>query len=211
VQGLGIGPDVSHTVNLSLEKTEGNGVGEQKEPPVCVKRLNVDQKATKSGLAEPESVQLSIITAKSGGSVIKGRAGNGFAGQQQGQSLSSAVQRLTFESRLADEVSFSWQTLLVDRKKLFVFVPDKLLQHGSRDSFVSLLEYAESILKCSHIIVYFKKDRKDMSSVMRLFMYFGFTLLKPGQSLIAASSSDMLYMAYSVDLDADGYDDDSDD
>jgi len=184
-------------------------VGEQKEPPVGAKRLNVDQKAARVGHAEPESVQLLINTANTGGYVIKCHAGNGFA-NQPGQSLNSKVQRLTFESRLGDDVSFSWQTLLVDRKKLFVLVPDKLLQNGSRDSFVRLLDYAESTLKCSHIIVYFKKDRKDVSSVMRLFMYFGFALLKPGHGLIASSSADMLYMAYSVDLSG-GNEDDMDD
>jgi len=192
---------------LSLEKTEGNGVGEQKVPPVSAKRLNVDPKV---GQTEPESVQLLINTAKAGGILIKGQAGNGSVSQLESQFLNSGVQRLTFESRLGDDVTFSWQTLLVDRKKLFVLVPDKLLQNGSRDSFVRLLDYAESILKCSHIIVYFKKERKDVSSVMRLFMYFGFTLLKPGHGLIASSTADMLYMAYSVDLSGDD-DDDTDD
>jgi len=179
-------------------------VGEQKVPPVSAKRLNVDTKVTKVGQAEPESVQLVIDTAtKTGGGFIKSQTWSGSVNQQQSQFLNSGVQRLTFESRLADDVSFSWQTLLVDRKKLFVLVPDKLLQNGSRDSFVRLLDYAESTLKCSHVVVYFKKDRKDVSSVMRLFMYFGFTLLKPEHGLIATSSADMLYMAYSVDFSAD--------
>jgi hypothetical protein len=31
----------------------------------------------------------------------------------------------------------------------------------SLDRFVSLLEYAEEVLKCTHIIVCFKKDRND--------------------------------------------------
>jgi len=80
---------------------------------------------------------------------------------------------------------------------------------------VNVLDYAESELKCRHNIVYFKKDRKDMSSVMRLFMYFGFALLKPGHFLIPVASNDVMYMAYSVtdsdteikeddDIDSDG-------
>lgn len=37
MQGLCIGPDVSHTVDKSDCKTEGNGVGDFEEPPVITK------------------------------------------------------------------------------------------------------------------------------------------------------------------------------
>jgi len=37
VQGLGSAPDVPHAVNASSRKTEGNGVGVTKEPPVSVR------------------------------------------------------------------------------------------------------------------------------------------------------------------------------
>jgi len=37
VQGLGSAPDVPHAENVSVRKTEGNGVGIVKEPPVSVK------------------------------------------------------------------------------------------------------------------------------------------------------------------------------
>lgn len=37
VQGLCIGPDVSHTVDKSDCKTEGNGVGDFEAPPVIIK------------------------------------------------------------------------------------------------------------------------------------------------------------------------------
>ena len=39
VQGLGSAPDVPHADNVSGRKTEGNGVGIIKEPPVSVKGL----------------------------------------------------------------------------------------------------------------------------------------------------------------------------
>ena len=37
MQGLGSGPDVPHAVNASSRKTEGNGVGVTKEPPVSIR------------------------------------------------------------------------------------------------------------------------------------------------------------------------------
>lgn len=37
LQGLGSAPDVPHAVNASSRKTEGNGVGVTKEPPVSVR------------------------------------------------------------------------------------------------------------------------------------------------------------------------------
>jgi hypothetical protein len=40
-QGLGSAPDVPHADNVSGRKTEGNGVGIKKEPPVSVKGLEI--------------------------------------------------------------------------------------------------------------------------------------------------------------------------
>lgn len=50
-QGLGIGPDVSHAVNVSACKTEGNGVGDFAEPPVGSKGFQLMRDALEFGVS----------------------------------------------------------------------------------------------------------------------------------------------------------------
>jgi len=41
-----------------------------------------------------------------------------------------------------------------------------LFHHVSAFSFVKLLEYAEEVLLCNHVIVYFKKNRADQRELI---------------------------------------------
>jgi hypothetical protein len=107
-----------------------------------------------------------------------------------------------------------WDTLLIG-KTLFVEIPADILPEGSRESFVSLLEHAEDVLGCSKVIICFKKNRADQASLIRTFMFLGFSLVAPGTHQLAVSR-DLVYLAYSIDpLDASSSssssEDDSDD
>ncbi|KAJ4432102.1 hypothetical protein ANN_20716 [Periplaneta americana] len=95
--------------------------------------------------------------------------------------------RLTFLLRLTENTEVSWETVLWQHR-LYIQVPSYLLPEGSKEGteltrteifegetkssvsaitegFVSLLEYAEEVLKCTHIIVCFKKDRNDREPI----------------------------------------------
>jgi len=92
-----------------------------------------------------------------------------------------------------------------------VAVPDEFLPHGSRDSLVSLLDYAEEHLRCSHVIVAIRKDRKDLSVLLKPFMYLGFVLLRPVHPLVppvamatTPESAEVAYLAYVVSGDESG-------
>lgn len=111
--------------------------------------------------------------------------------------------RLSVNVKVCDTVTFVWETVLIGCR-LFVEVPKFILPDGSKESFVRLLEFAEDELKCSHVIVYFRKDRPDRASLVRVFMFLGFTVLVPGHSLIPAASADMMYLACEVDDDGGG-------
>lgn len=111
--------------------------------------------------------------------------------------------RLSVNVKVCDTVTFVWETVLIGCR-LFVEVPKFILPDGSKESFVRLLEFAEDELKCSHVIVYFRKDRPDRASLVRVFMFLGFTVLAPGHSLIPAASADMMYLACEVDDDGGG-------
>lgn len=108
--------------------------------------------------------------------------------------------RLSVHVKVSETVSFDWETILAGRK-LFVEVPKYILPDGSKESFVRLLEYAEDELKCSHVIVCFKKDRPDRASLIRVFMFLGFTVLPPGHQLVPKPSSDVIYLACVIDAD----------
>lgn len=107
--------------------------------------------------------------------------------------------RLTFLLRLTENTEVSWETVLWQRR-LYIQVPSYLLPEGSKEGFVSLLEYAEEVLKCTSIIVCFKKDRNDRALLVRTFMFLGFATLPPGHRLIPSNTDTCnLYMIYAIE------------
>lgn len=107
--------------------------------------------------------------------------------------------RITFELHLTSKTEAIWETVLIGTK-LYIQVPSTLLPDGSREAFITLLEYAEEVLHCTDIVVCLKKDRPDRPQLVRTFMYLGFSVLPPGHSLIPHSTDSInLYMRYSVE------------
>jgi len=181
-QGLDSAPDVPHAADSSGRKTEGSGVGFLKEPPVSVK----------------------------GTTEISVGVGNSAAVKscRQGVVADNGVSKLRFCVHF-DGQEMYWDTLMIG-KTLFVEMPSNVLPDGSRESFVSLLEYAEDVLSCSKVIICFKKNRADQASLIRTFKFLGFVLLAPGTHQLAVSG-DLMYLAYSIDpIEASSSEDDSD-
>jgi len=176
VQGLGSAPDVPHADNVSVRKTEGNGVGIIKEPPVSVKGLEIGSNG---------GPPYGIVAA----------------------ATSNGVTHLCFTVTLVGQ-EVKWETLLIG-KTLFVEIPSDILPEGSKESFVSLLEYAEDALGCSKVIVCFRKDRDNRESLIRTFMFLGFVLVAPGMHQLAVSG-DLMYLAYSIDPDESSDESDGD-
>jgi len=104
---------------------------------------------------------------------------------------------LSFEVSLTDCMQVHWETILANGK-LFVEVPNGILPDGSKESFVTLLEYAEEELKCSHVIVCFKKSRSDRASLVRTFMFLGFSAVAPGNPIVP-TNGDLMFMAYAIE------------
>jgi hypothetical protein len=173
VPGLSGVPDEPHAVNVSDSKTEGNGVGVLKEPPVNAMNQG-------DGLTGNRKLP--------GGDISKV-----LADEAQGAS------NLCFKVTLSENVEVAWETLLVGNR-LFVEIPNGILPAGSKESFVTLLEYAEEVLKCAHVIVCFRKGRADRACLIRTFMFLGFVSVAPGNPLIPRSG-DLHFMAYSIDND----------
>jgi ornithine decarboxylase antizyme 1 len=184
-QGLDSAPDVPHAVNASGRKTEGSGVGVTKEPPVSARA--------------PETV--------SGGGRVHGIGGATTGVQAAVCAVADAVSNLCFRIRLIGQ-EVTWETLLIGRT-LFIEIPTDILPEGSKESFVTLLEYAEEVLSCSHVIVCFKKNRGDRASLVRTFMFLGFMPVAPGSHRLAVSG-DLMYLAYTIQSDDDDDDSSSD-
>ncbi|KAF6203711.1 hypothetical protein GE061_002044 [Apolygus lucorum] len=116
-----------------------------------------------------------------------------------GEAYGGGSKRITFELRLTTKTEAVWETVLIG-SKLYIQVPQTLLPDGSREAFITLLEYAEEVLHCTDIIVCLKKDRPDRPQLVRTFMYLGFSVLPPGHALIPNSMDTInLYMRYAVE------------
>lgn len=103
---------------------------------------------------------------------------------------------VSFRCPLSDEKEVEWKTLLIDGT-LYVDVPASMLPEGSRDSLISLLEFAEEKLECEKVFVCFKKDRTDRAALMRVFMFLGFKVVSPDNKQVP-QSSDIMSMVYSI-------------
>uniref|UniRef100_T1HP42 Ornithine decarboxylase antizyme n=2 Tax=Rhodnius TaxID=13248 RepID=T1HP42_RHOPR len=106
--------------------------------------------------------------------------------------------RITFELKLTEQTEAIWDTLLIG-KRLYIQVRPSFFPDGSKEAFITLLEYAEEVLKCTDIIVCLKKDRPDRAQLVRTFMYLGFSILPPGHELLPHNNDTLnLYMRHAI-------------
>ncbi|XP_046555725.1 LOW QUALITY PROTEIN: ornithine decarboxylase antizyme 1-like [Haliotis rubra] len=108
---------------------------------------------------------------------------------------------LCFKIRPVECLEVTWETVLLDGK-LYVELPCGILPEGSKESLVSLLEYAEDRLKCSHVILCFKKNRADRVNLLRVFSFLGFSVVPPGDPLVP-KVEDLMFMVYVIEEDSD--------
>lgn len=104
---------------------------------------------------------------------------------------------VSFKCALSDEKEVEWKTLLVNGI-LYVDIPTTVLREGSRDSFVSLLEFAEDKLDCEKVFVCFKRNRPDRTDLMRVFMFFGFTVVPPDNKQVP-QNDEIMSMVYNIE------------
>jgi ornithine decarboxylase antizyme 1 len=100
-----------------------------------------------------------------------------------------------------DEHDLLW-SIKLRNDSLYVELPQQLNEE-SKEKFVSLLEFADDKLHCKHVIVYFDKTRSDRASLVKTFMFLGFHILSPDNSLMTNNDKeeDQLYMVYIIDSD----------
>lgn len=104
---------------------------------------------------------------------------------------------LDFKCSMSDEKQVEWRTLFINNT-LFVDIPTSVLPEGSRDSFISLLEFAEEKLECDKVFVCFKRNRSDRAALMRVFMFLGFTVVPPGSTEVP-QNEEIMSMVYNIE------------
>jgi hypothetical protein len=104
--------------------------------------------------------------------------------------------RLTFRLKLTESTSAVWETV-VWQKRLYVAYDNSYgkLPQASKEGFVSLLEFAEEELGCTHVIVCLQRSSQDRAALMKTFMFLGFSVLPPGHAL-APPVPDRIFMVY---------------
>nr|XP_011416078.2 LOW QUALITY PROTEIN: ornithine decarboxylase antizyme 1-like [Crassostrea gigas] len=171
---LGAGPrscsDAPHAVNVSFV-TEGNGVGVSTEPPVSAKSLFIKENSRQAQLDNNRPVEVET----------------------------RATANLSFTVYLSGQHKVTWETILKNRN-LYVEVPNGILPEGSKESLITLLEYAEEKLCCEHVILCFCKSRNDRASLIRTFMFMGFAVACPGDPIVPMVP-EVMYMVYRIDPD----------
>ncbi|XP_041355700.1 LOW QUALITY PROTEIN: ornithine decarboxylase antizyme 2-like [Gigantopelta aegis] len=110
---------------------------------------------------------------------------------------SQVASNLCFKISPVECLEVTWETILVDRK-LYVELPAGILPEGSKESLVTLLEYAEEQLGCLYVILCFKKARVDRVNLLRVFSFLGFQVVTPGDPLVP-NTEDLMFMVYTID------------
>lgn len=116
------------------------------------------------------------------------------------KNLGTVTTNLTFKISPIQSVQVTWETTLIGNC-LYVTVPSGILPEGSKESLVTLLEYAEEKLNCSHVVLFFSKKRTDRVALLRVFNFFGFHILPPGHELAISTAPELLFMVYTIEKD----------
>jgi len=105
--------------------------------------------------------------------------------------------RIVFNFQLCEQTAVVWEAILL--KNTLYLKPGESLPDGSKEAFVSLLEYTEEHLKCKQIVVCLKRDVFDRAPLVRTFMFLGFKVMPPNHPM--APKGNYLSLLYTVEED----------
>jgi len=153
--------------------------------------------------AEGGSVGRRVLASRHNGSPIKSleisqkfaNDNNIFDGDENSKNRNDELHVFT------DEHDLLW-LINLHNASLYVELPQQLNEE-SKEKFVSLLEFADDTLHCKHVIVYFDKTRSDRAALVKTFMFLGFHILSPDNTLITNNDKqqDQLYLVYIIGND----------
>lgn len=165
-------PDVAHS---SWEVPEGTGVGEYANP------------------SDPAS-QLLEAGIKNGNEPSSPTANTNPTLRLRFYASSSSI---TCSPCAGPKSIPPWDAILW-QGRLYVNMTAQQLSEGSKEAFVSLLEYAEETLKCSDVIICLSGGNVA-KSMIKNFLFLGFQPLTPGHELLPPMMNDnMVCFVYNI-------------
>ncbi|CAB3241667.1 unnamed protein product [Arctia plantaginis] len=90
--------------------------------------------------------------------------------------------KIDFKIYLTENTVTRWEAVL-QGGTIYLRMPG-VLQSGSKESFMLLLDFAEERLGCTNCIICVLKSRPDRATLLRTFMFMGFQLLPPNSPLM---------------------------
>ena len=89
-----------------------------------------------------------------------------------------------------------WDAILW-QGRLYIHVdPTQITNAGSKGTFMSLLEYAEEVLECSHVIVCIDNQQSNNATKMaiRNFLFLGLQQLAPGHEYLPSNPNVVCFL-----------------
>ncbi|XP_045538393.1 LOW QUALITY PROTEIN: ornithine decarboxylase antizyme [Papilio machaon] len=106
--------------------------------------------------------------------------------------------KIEFKIFLTENTVTRWEAV-VQGNTIYLRMPT-VLQSGSKESFMLLLDFAEERLGCNNCIICVLKSRPDRATVLRTFMFMGFQLLPPTSPLMPQeiNNPDYVFLHYNM-------------
>lgn len=194
-RGPNSAPDVTRS---SWVLPEGTGVGKLRNPSDPVSQ---GLKSELAGSISKES-SLSFASATTNSDHSDDDDASGFAANPK-KVVRVKFRPMQYDTKanpLAPVAGLPDWNAVMWNGKLYVSVSSQQLTEGSKDAFVSLLEYAEEELQCSHVIVCLDKSvgEANMKTVIRNFLFLGFQPLAPGHELLPPNYPNLVSFVYNI-------------
>lgn len=112
--------------------------------------------------------------------------------------------RITLKLHVTEATFSVWDTVLnPENNILYVALPTVLLPEASKQSFITLLEFAEEKLDVDAVVLCMRKDRTDRPNLVRTFLFLGFQPLSPKSPLAPPQSGadNNLFLIYKIEDD----------
>lgn len=101
---------------------------------------------------------------------------------------------ITLKLHVTESTYSVWETVLNNVNNiLYVALPEKLGHEASKQSFISLLEFAEEKLEAAAVVLCMRKARPDRPSLVRTFLFLGFQPLNPNSDLAPPQAAAALH------------------
>lgn len=112
--------------------------------------------------------------------------------------------RITLKLHVTETTFSVWDTILnPENNILYVSLPSVLMPEASKQSFITLLEFAEEKLEADAVVLCMRKDRLDRPNLVRTFLFLGFQPLSTKSPLAPPPEfgENNLFLIYNINED----------